>query len=71
MTRCARSLRLGAALLAVLTGTALIQTVAGAESDHERDHDLPALHATRGDAPAIVDAAGRQVTLREIGRAHV
>lgn len=70
MTRHTRSLRLGGALLAVLTGVGLMPAVARAESHHERDrhggHDLPALHATRGDAPAIVDAEGRQVTLRGV-----
>ena len=70
MTRHARSLRLGGALLAVLTGVGFMPAVARAESHQERDrhdgHDLPALHATRGDAPAIVDADGRQVTLRGV-----
>lgn len=66
MTRPSRSLRLGAVGLALFTGAALMPAVAGAESHVDRGHDLPALHATRGDAPAIVDTDGRQVTLRGV-----
>ena len=70
MTNPSRLLRLGAAALALFTGAGLMPAVAGAEPhdglDRERNHDLPALHATRGDSPAIVDTDGRQVTLRGV-----
>ena len=39
---------------------------ATARADHESSPDLPALHATRGNSPAIMDASGRQVTLRGV-----
>ncbi len=54
---------------AAALGGAPTATPAGADRPRvsfERDHELPALHATRGDAPAIVDATGRQVTLRGV-----
>ena len=67
MTPRSRFLRCGAAALTVLMGLAGLPALASADSEsHSHDSELLPLHAIRGDAPAILDSDGRQVTLRGV-----
>ena len=64
MTTPSRVPRWAAVALSLIMGLASVPTIASA---HESDRlTLPALHATRGTNPAIVDTDGRQVTLRGV-----
>lgn len=58
-------------ILSTALTVAFVLSVVGARTDSaasasSRAHALPALHATRGEEPAIVDTRGRQVILRGV-----